>query len=255
MENGIHSFNLVIVGGGPAGLAAALQAADSGLTHVALIERRKKWGTPVRCGEFVPRLLAQQIYLDKEIIAANISQMKFFYQAAEIGAMKAPGFIINRDIFENRLAMQAQGKGVTLFQPSRVINVQPCEVTIKYKEQNLTLRSEIIIGADGPHSIVRKSIFPDVPVTMAAGAQHTLAAGTNISEAEVYFNPEYGAGYAWCFPKGHYVNVGIGVHGDLRQNIRELLDDFIDLLYRTRKISSKHPTKKNRRRSASLWHA
>ena len=48
-----NDFDVVVVGAGPAGSLTAQYAAMAGLS-VAVIERRKKVGEPVQCGEFVP---------------------------------------------------------------------------------------------------------------------------------------------------------------------------------------------------------
>lgn len=53
-----QQVNVLIVGLGPAGGAAALAAAQAGL-RVAAVERKKEIGVPVQCAEFIPLPLAR----------------------------------------------------------------------------------------------------------------------------------------------------------------------------------------------------
>lgn len=46
----MESYDIVIVGGGPAGSSAAMTAAKSGL-KVLMVEKRAEIGSPKRCGE------------------------------------------------------------------------------------------------------------------------------------------------------------------------------------------------------------
>ncbi len=50
----IRETDVLVIGAGPAGCMAAREAARKG-AQVLLVERKKKVGTPVRCGEYVPR--------------------------------------------------------------------------------------------------------------------------------------------------------------------------------------------------------
>ena len=47
------NVDIVVIGGGPAGLSAASSAAMSGM-EVTLLEKKNRIGHPVRCGEFLP---------------------------------------------------------------------------------------------------------------------------------------------------------------------------------------------------------
>ena len=46
-------WDAIIIGGGPAGSTVARYAAEGG-AKVLVIDRRKKIGTPLQCGELVP---------------------------------------------------------------------------------------------------------------------------------------------------------------------------------------------------------
>ena len=52
--------DLLVIGAGPAGATAALHAAGSGL-DVLIVEKRRRVGEPVRCGEYVPLGLLREV--------------------------------------------------------------------------------------------------------------------------------------------------------------------------------------------------
>ena len=48
-----NKYDVVIVGGGPGGLSAAVHLSQKGF-KVKVFEKKKILGTPVRCGEYFP---------------------------------------------------------------------------------------------------------------------------------------------------------------------------------------------------------
>jgi flavin-dependent dehydrogenase len=103
---------------------------------------------------------------------------------------------------------------------------------------DVEITADVIIGADGPRSLVRARLFGGSP-SFAYGLQCAMESGAAPIEAEVHFAPEYGAGYAWCFPKGAVVNAGLALHGAARrQSLRALRKDFVDRLHAEGKIAS-----------------
>jgi geranylgeranyl reductase family protein len=96
--------------------------------------------------------------------------------------------------------------------------------------------AKVVIGADGAHSVVAKSLR--VPETSKRDLGFALrgyyggVAGLNDDLEIYYYDPKLLPGYGWVFPTGHQTaNVGIGIYsGELnrsRRKLRDLLDDFI----------------------------
>ena len=69
-------YDMLIVGGGPAGALAARTAAEAGNT-VCLIEKRPAIGTPIRCAEGIGKdILKEFIKPDPRWISADIERAR-----------------------------------------------------------------------------------------------------------------------------------------------------------------------------------
>lgn len=70
--------------------------------------------------------------------------------------------------------------------------------------------ADLVIGADGPGSVVRKALVPDARVDIKLGVQYRVKGCTyNTEWLEFYTDKRYGSEYAWIFPKGELLNVGL----------------------------------------------
>ena len=203
-------IKIAIVGGGPAGLTAALAAVDNGVTDIVIIERKEKWGVPVQCAEYVPKLIGRVIDIPNEAVSTSVNEMLFYLEGKPFGKLRAPGFILNRDILEQSLAEKVSIAGAELMQPASLVKIEDEKLLIQQNEEKIEIKAQIIIGADGPRSTVRQYIGESLPL-FAVGVQDRLPRGKNLSEAEIYISPRYGAGYGWAFPKKDAVNVGLAL--------------------------------------------
>ncbi len=218
-------FDVLIVGAGPAGSSAARAAAEAGAS-VLVIEKREKIGEPVQCAEYIPRLLAQKVKIPPEAVAQEIRGMITFMPDGEIIKKSAPGFILNRAMFDRALAMQAQKAGAKILTGTKALSKEGAKVKISGTSGQMDeVNASVIIGADGPDSTVGSWIGRENRKIVRA-IQHTVMLKRPSHDTEVYFGREYPGGYAWLFPKGEMANVGVGVQRELGGVPREALDAF-----------------------------
>ena len=69
-----ESYDIVVVGAGPAGSSAAQAAAQRG-AKVLLIDRRQRIGVPVQCAEFVPQWISRYAHFSSTCILQTIETM------------------------------------------------------------------------------------------------------------------------------------------------------------------------------------
>jgi digeranylgeranylglycerophospholipid reductase len=109
-----RTCDVLVVGAGPAGSAAARAAARQGVS-VLLAERRRRVGVPVRCAEFVPLPVGKYIDLSNPAITVQpVRAMRTFLPGADPKENLFPGAMIRRDRFDQELARQATEAGARL---------------------------------------------------------------------------------------------------------------------------------------------
>ena len=96
---------------------------------------------------------------------------------------------------------------------------------------NGKIRPQIIIGADGPHSIVSRAMGNPVQETGICLEYEMADVNIDAEAAEMYFSAHYApGGYAWIIPLGQdMANVGVGVRASYLagQKLPHILDRFI----------------------------
>lgn len=237
-------YEVVVGGGGPAGLSAAIAAAEKGCRSVAVIERKRHWGWPIQCAELVPKLIGQVVPLERNVIVQSITGLRLHVDDAPIGFLRAPGYILDRSRFEANLAERAAKCGVSLWQPARVRAVEDGVVVVAQSGQEYLFEARIIIGADGPRSIVRRALSSE-RLEMACGIQYVLSVAHTSDEADIFLAPTYGAGYGWCFPRGDVANVGVALPFDRGSELAAALKDLVGRLVRAGKLADTKPIRRS----------
>ena len=234
-------YDILVVGAGPAGSSAAAEAAREG-AKVLLVEKKKVIGQPVQCGEFIPKLLLNELDTPLNSIVQELRGTRTYLPSGECFESDSPGYILKRDIFDKELAMAAINSGAEIFINTWCLAREGEKIIIKKNEQNMEVIPKVIIGADGPNSTVGKWIN-NRNKDFAFGLQYELPLTAASDYTEIYFDQEFFAGYGWLFPKGKSANVGIGIRLKPEAKIhklRILLGKLVSKLEKEGKIKN-HP--------------
>ena len=238
---GERHCDILVVGAGPAGAAAARAAAGLGAS-VLIVERRRKVGVPVQCAEYIPAMLLGKLNLGREFVAQSVRGMKTFRPHSPETVTRAPGFVIHRDRFDQALVRAAEEDGARVMLATRAVQRLDSGVVILKQSdgQYVNVRPRLIIGADGPHSTVGRWVG-GANANLLPGAQVTMELARPLDHTEVYFQPRIFAGYGWLFPKGEVANVGLGLRRSSAcpERIRTLLDEFVAGLVTENKIKGR----------------
>jgi len=219
-------YDVVVVGAGPAGAKAAEAAARMGV-KVLLLDIKTRPGTPVQCAEYVPLAVKRYTRLMPGCIVQRIESMLTFINDELVSSLAAPGYMLNRAVFDSSLIRQAQEAGAELWLGSKAVSRTAEKVIVHRNGQGkVEIACQVIIGADGPRSTVGKWMGSQNRSFML-GLQYSMPLCKPQLSTDVYFCPRYTGGYAWLFPKGDTANVGVGVNISFRHEIQALLSDFI----------------------------
>ena len=242
--------DVLVVGGGPAGLVAAREAAagDTGL-DVLLLERDRAVGAPVRCGEGVGSRGVGE-FLDPTNapwISRRITRVIFWApDGTEVRVAEGDvGFILDRTRFEPALASEAGRAGAEIRTGTEVVGIardgDGWRARVRGPRGEGSVRARFIIGADGVESMVGRWAGLDTRVPsrdMESCAQYVVS-GIDFDPDAIYLH--FGdriapGGYAWVFPKGVGIaNVGLGIvalHGGGRP-ARDWLHSYLDTYFPT----------------------
>lgn len=215
--------DVLVVGLGPAGGAAALAAAQAGL-RVAAVERRKEIGVPVQCAEFIPLPLARYA-VPEGVLQQRIQGMVSYLPSGKMEKSDAPGLMIDRAAFDQALARQAEGSGARLYLNSRLVGLDGAgsSAIAVMPQGEIHFDYRLLVAADGPHSSVARSL--GLPrQEMVRTRQYTVPLLDGNEETEIWLSPDYPGGYAWLFPKGDVANLGLGVDKRYGADPKALLD-------------------------------
>jgi digeranylgeranylglycerophospholipid reductase len=223
--------DVLVVGLGPAGGAAALAAAQAGL-RVAAVERRKEIGVPVQCAEFIPLPLARYA-VSKGVLQQRIQGMVSHLPSGRMEKSDTPGLMIDRAAFDQALARQAEKSGARLYLNSRLAGLDGAgsSAIAVTPQGEIRFNYRLLVAADGPHSFVAKSLCLPQQETVHT-RQYTVPLFEASEETGIWLSPDYTGGYAWLFPKGGVANLGLGVDQRYGADPKALLDalhrDLID---------------------------
>ncbi|MCD6594318.1 geranylgeranyl reductase family protein [bacterium] len=218
------NFDIVIIGGGPAGLSAGYFAAKSGFS-VAIVERRQKFGEPVACAEGISVEGLTKIFpANDEWISSKIEAVKIYTPSKRMLYIDHPdaGFVLDRPKFESALAKMNVELGVKIFQKYSVRKIlgesEIDSILIENDDNLLELVGKYYIGADGIAGISSRWAFPEKILADEDfhSCAQVLLGSDEISGkpvAEFWWGKDIApGGYIWVFPKGkNRANVGLGI--------------------------------------------
>lgn len=214
---------VLVVGLGPAGAAAA-EAAAAGGARVIGIDRRAQVGLPVQCAEFVPMMLGVETAAVSSTRVQDIATMATYVR--EAAADITPDFrghTIDRAAFDAALVARAQAVGARVRFATSLRGIAP-DGTCTLGD-GTTIRPRVLIGADGPRSRVGQAVgMPNVDLMETRQITVDLLAPHKATD--IFLRPEIEGGYAWLFPKGKVANLGLGIVPEKKHLLKPLLEEL-----------------------------
>ena len=237
-----EKYDVVIVGAGPAGLAAAIKIANEKI-NVLVLDRKQEIGCPKRCAEGLGLGWFNRLEMKpkKEWAVQPIHGAALYAPNGKGVQMKRTenmGYVLERKIFEKDLAMQAVKAGAKILLKHQVIGAtrknNEVILTVEADDETTTIRTPLVLACDGVDSLVSKMLGLNTKLDLNetdSGYQYEMTGISGYDEnlLHLYFGTEVAPrGYIWIFPKRDgTANVGIGIGAYEKKTAKYYLDKWI----------------------------
>ncbi len=225
--------DVVVVGGGPAGLYAASQLARSGVA-VTLFEEHPSSGEPVHCTGVLAADAFQEFDLPNGSILNPLRTVRFVAPSGETVEYSTPtteAVVIDRVRFDRQLAETAVSACVRMQYGDRVTSVDVDADGVTVTAGAASARGRACVLACGANYAVHRRLGLGMPRMMLHSAQAELPADEP-GEVEVHFGSSVAPhGFAWAVPvlrERPYVRVGVMCDGDPSRHFSRMLDAIAD---------------------------
>jgi len=219
------TYDVVVVGGGPAGASAANDLVLKGRS-VLLLDRQ---GRIKPCGGAIPPRLIKDFDIPDHLLVAKARKARMI--SPKDNRVDIPiegGFVgmVNRHEFDEWLRQRAQSNGVDRQQGTFDRFTQDADGVrrVHYEAREgknsvvqKSVRARFVIGADGARSEVARQAVEGAEKTKYVFAYHEIVKAPQPSAAhdpdrcDVYYrgtlSPDF---YGWVFPHGDTMSIGTG---------------------------------------------
>jgi geranylgeranyl reductase family protein len=222
----LHSakFDVVVVGAGPAGSAAAGACAAAGLSTLC-IEEHGTIGHPVQCAGLLSNAAFDECRVSERPVRNKVTGARVISgkgSRIQIDAQKTMAYVVDRGMLDREMAEHAADAGAGYLLHAGVCGLGINTVTTRGPGGSVEIGYKVLIAADGPRSTIARMLGMERAPIFLAGIQADVPHEIDPRFVEVYpdASPDF---FGWAIPSGHG-RTRIGLCS--RTNVPALFEEF-----------------------------
>lgn len=210
----MHSFDVIVVGGGPAGAVTARVAAEAG-ARVLVLEQRGKIEEPSACAGLVSPRTLSVLGASDACVVRRVRDVSFHAPGGgrlSVRATSDRAFVVDRSVLECELLARAQEAGAEVLLGAAAVSWSDGTVSFASPAGRERARGRVLVGADGPESRVAAWLGLQRTAKRLRAAQAEIISSDQ-SGVGVYVGRQVAPGFfAWSIPaQAGRLRVGVAV--------------------------------------------
>jgi menaquinone-9 beta-reductase len=205
--------DILILGGGPAGLSSALhlvKIAPELAPRILILEKAHHPRPKLCAGALVSdaEIILRRLGLDvSEVPHVDVVKAHFDFAGSGLAISSPKNHtlrVIRRNEFDAWLAQKARERGITIREGITVRNIQPRQESVLVETDSGSFTGLVAIGADGSNGVTHRCVLPNASIHTARVLEVLTPPNQSHPADHAYFDffpvPEGIAGYTWDFP-------------------------------------------------------